>query len=309
MKIICDPENYTIEPCVATIGFFDGVHKGHQYLIEQVKAVAADKGLHTALITFPVHPRKVIDPDYKMEFLSTLSEKEELLDKTGVDYCFLLNFTSDISGLSAHDFMSEILKKQFKVDSLIIGYDHRFGHNRSEGFKDYYQYGKEIGMDVIHARAFTIEGHKISSSVIRTALLSGNLDQANSYLGYNYYLDGLVVTGHKIGRTIGFPTANLDVDSSKIIPANGVYAVRVDIAGIEYAGMINIGFRPTLNNGINRTIEVNIIDFNNDIYGKAIRVHFVKHIRSEIKFSSIDELKSQLHKDQTEVKDIFKSQI
>jgi riboflavin kinase/FMN adenylyltransferase len=309
MKIICDSENYAIEPCVATIGFFDGVHRGHQYLIEQVKAVAADKGLRTALITFPVHPRKVIDPDYKMEFLSTLSEKEELLDKTGVDYCFLLNFTSDISGLSAHDFMFEILKKQFKVDSLIIGYDHRFGHNRSEGFKDYYQYGKEIGMDVIHARAFTIDGHKISSSVIRTALLSGNLDQANSYLGYSYYLDGLVVTGHKIGRTIGFPTANLKVDSSKIIPANGVYAVRVDVEGQEYAGMINIGFRPTLNNGINRTIEVNIINFNDDIYGKAIRVYFVKHIRSEIKFSGIEELKSQLHKDQADVKGIFKSQI
>jgi len=305
MKIICNPKDYAIEPCVATIGFFDGVHMGHRYLIEQVKAVAASKGLRAALITFPVHPRKVIDRNYNLELLTTLKEKEELLSQTGVDYCFLLNFTAELSALTAHDFMSQILKEQFHIDSLIIGYDHRFGHNRSEGFNDYFQYGKEIGMEVIHAKALTIEGYKISSSVIRTALLSGNFNKVNYYLGYNYYLDGVVVTGHKIGRTIGFPTANLSVDPDKIIPPNGVYAVRVSVDDTDYIGMINIGHRPTVNNGANRTIEVNILNFSDDIYGKTIRVYFVKHIRSEVKFNGIEELKTQLYKDQVEVERIL----
>ena len=308
MKIICDPKDYAIEPCVATIGFFDGVHKGHRYLIEQVKSVAASKGLRSALITFPVHPRKVIDPNYRLELLSTLEEKEDLLSQMGVDYCFLLNFTAEVSALTAHDFMDQVLKKNFHVDSLIIGYDHRFGHNRSEGFMDYYQYGKDIGMEVIHAKAFTIEGHKISSSVIRSALSSGDFDQVNYYLGYNYYLDGIVVTGHKVGRTIGFPTANMNVDSDKIIPANGVYAVRVSVEGSDYRGMINIGHRPTLNNGLNRSIEVNILNFSDDIYGKTIRVYFVKRIRSEVKFNGIEALKEQLHKDQADVERIFEDQ-
>lgn len=306
MKIICDPKDYAIEPCVATIGFFDGVHKGHCYLIEQVKAVAASKGLRAALITFPVHPRKVIDANYRLELLSTFKEKKDLLSQTGVDYCFLLNFTAEISALSAHNFMVEILKKQFYVDSLIIGYDHRFGHNRSEGFNEYCQYGKKIGMDVMHAKALTIEGRKVSSSVIRSALLSGDLDLANCFLGYNYYLDGSVETGHKVGRTIGFPTANLSVDLDKIIPADGVYAAGVSVEGTKYVGMINIGHRPTLNNGTNRTIEVNILHFSDDIYGKTIRISFVKRIRSEIKFDGVESLKNQLHKDQIEVERIFK---
>lgn len=307
MKIICDLKDYAIEPCVATIGFFDGVHKGHRYLIEQVKAVAASKGLRSALITFPVHPRKVIDTNYRLELLSTLKEKEDLLNQTGVDYCFLLNFTAEISALTAKNFMDKVLKKQFHVDSLVIGYDHRFGHNRSEGFNEYYHYGKEIGMDVVHAKALTIDGRKVSSSVIRTALLSGDIDMANSFLGYDYYLDGFVETGHKVGRTIGFPTANLSVDPEKIIPADGVYAVCVSVGGADYIGMINIGHRPTMNNGINRTLEVNILHFSDDIYGKTIRVSFVKRIRSEVKFNGIKELKDQLYNDKAEVERIFKT--
>jgi len=309
MKIISDPKAYTIEPCVAAIGFFDGVHKGHRYLIEQVKAVGLSKGLRTALITFPVHPRKVIDPDYKLELLSTLKEKETLLSQAGVDYCFLLDFTAEISGLTAYDFMAKILKEQFHVDSLIIGYDHRFGHNRSEGFTDYSQYGKEIGMEVIHAKALTIEGRKVSSSVIRKALLSAELDLANFYLGYDYSFDGVVVTGHKVGRTIGFPTANVSVDSDKLIPADGVYAVRVSVEGNYYFGMINIGHRPTLNNGVNRTLEVNILHFSDDIYGKTIRVSLVKRIRPEVKFNGVEDLKVQLHNDRANVEEIFKNEI
>ncbi len=309
MKIICNPKDYAIEPCVATIGFFDGVHKGHCYLIEQVKAVAASKGLRTALITFPVHPRKVIDANYQLDLLSTFKEKVELLSNTGVDYCFLLEFTPEISALTARDFMADILKKQFKVESLIIGYDHRFGHNRSEGFNEYCQYGKEIGMDVLRAKGLSIENRKIGSSVIRAALISGNLDQANFYLGYHYYLDGVVEKGFQLGRTIGFPTANIAITSGKIIPADGVYAVRVSVEGKEYIGMLNIGVRPTVHNGTNRTLEVNILNFSDDIYDKNIHLTFIKRMRPEIKFSGIEALKAQLHQDKEDVENVFESQI
>jgi len=309
MKIICDPKDYAIEPCVATIGFFDGVHKGHCYLIEQVKAVAASKGLRTALITFPVHPRKVIDANYQLDLLSTFKEKVELLSNTGVDYCFLLEFTPEISALTARDFMADILKNQFKVESLIIGYDHRFGHNRSEGFNEYCQYGKEIGMDVLRAKGLSIENRKIGSSVIRAALISGNLDQANFYLGYHYYLDGVVEQGFQLGRTIGFPTANIAITSGKIIPADGVYAVRVSVEGKDYIGMLNIGVRPTVHNGTNRTLEVNILNFSDDIYDKNIHLTFIKRMRPEIKFSGIEALKAQLHQDKEDVENVFESQM
>ncbi len=309
MKIICNPQDDVIESCVATIGFFDGVHAGHRYLIDQVKAVAANEGLHSALITFPVHPRQVIDADYSMELLSTLQERIELLGQTGVDYCFLLNFNTQIAKLTAIQFMSDVLQKQFHVQTLIIGYDHRFGHNRSEGFEDYCLYGKELGMEVLRAQAYMGSDQSISSSVIRTALLSGELEAANSYLGYNYYLDGVVVSGHRLGRTIGFPTANMVAEPEKLIPVDGVYAVRVIVEGENYIGMLNIGKRPTVNNGTNRTIEVNIFHFSADIYGKIIRVIFIQRIRSESKFDGIEKLIAQLHKDQIRVEEIFKNQV
>lgn len=308
MKIISDPENYILEPCVATIGFFDGVHLGHRFLIEQVKEVARRKGLPSALITFPVHPRKVLDPSHRVELLSTFEEKAGLMSHTGVDYCFLLNFTPDISALTAREFMTDILKKQFQVDSLVIGYDHRFGHKRSEGFEDYCCYGQEIGMEVLQANPMTIDGLNISSSAIRRALSGADLDLANQFLGYLYYLDGEVVAGRRLGHTIGFPTANVSPDPDKIIPADGVYAVRVSIEGKDFAGMMNIGHRPTVDDGLDRTLEVNILHFDEDIYGKTIRVSFVKRIRSEIKFNSLEELKAQILDDQTKIEQLFQRQ-
>lgn len=313
MQIIPDISAIIPEPCVATIGFFDGVHTGHRYLIQQVKEIAAAKGLRSALVTFPVHPRKVMNADYRPELLTTAEEKIHLLAETGVDYCMMLDFTPEISRMSAKEFMTRLLKERYQVKFLVIGYDHRFGHNRSESFEDYVRYGEEIGMEVIRARAVTSDietsdsqNVPVSSSLIRTLLHQGDVDAAARCLGYEYFLNGTVVGGYQVGRKIGFPTANLCVDDpEKLIPADGVYAVWVTLDGKTYMGMLNIGMRPTIDNGPNRTIEVNILHFHSDIYNKTIRLTFVKQTRPELKFDTIDALIGQLHKDAEEVEAIL----
>lgn len=306
MEVIRDIDKYNIQPCVATIGFFDGVHRGHRFLIEQVKEEAKKEGLRSVLITFPTHPRKVMQKDYQPLLLSTPKEKAELLASTGADYCVSLDFTAQLSQLSAREFMQEILKKRLNVRTLIIGYDHRFGHNRSEGFEDYCRYGEEIGVKVIRAKAYVINNVNVSSSVIRLFLQEGEVEMANKCLGYEYYLDGTVVDGYKVGRTIGFPTANLKVENAdKLVPADGVYAVKVTVAGKDHLGMLSIGVRPTINNGPNRSIEVNILDFSSNIYDEFIRIAFVKYTRPELKFRKIEDLITQLHKDEEIVREIF----
>lgn len=298
MQIIDNIPDLPLEPCVATIGFFDGVHLGHRFLIEQVKELAKDKGLRSALITFPVHPRQVMKSDYRPELLTTPEEKIELLKAQGVDYCIMLDFTVELSQLSALSFMKDILQQRYNVSTLIIGYDHRFGHNRSEGFEDYARYGQQIGMNVYRAQACMIDDLNISSSLVRTHLLEGKIDLSTRYLGYNYSIEGVVVGGYRVGRTIGFPTANLDLrESNKLIPSDGVYAVRVEVKGCLYAGMLNIGYRPTLDNGSKKSIEVHILRFDEDIYDEKIRLYFVSRIRSEMKFSGLDELIAQLKRD------------
>lgn len=317
MQIISDNSAIAPEPCVATIGFFDGVHLGHRYLIRQVERIAAAKGLRSALVTFPVHPRKVMNADYHPELLTTTEEKISLLSRIGVDYCLMLDFTPEISQLSAREFMRQVLKERYHVECLVIGYDHRFGHNRSEGFEDYVCYGKEIGIEVIRADAYTsnIEigesrNIPVSSSLIRRLLHEGDVDLAARCLGYEYFLDGTVVGGYQVGRKIGFPTANLDVDDAdKLIPADGVYAVWVEFDGKKYMGMLNIGVRPTVDNGPHRTIEVNILHFHSDIYDKCIRLTFVKRTRPELKYNNIDELIEQLHKDAEETEAILLAQL
>lgn len=298
MQIIDNIPDIPLEPCVATIGFFDGVHLGHRFLIEQVKELAKDQGLRSALITFPVHPRQVMKSDYRPELLTTPEEKIELLKAQGVDYCIMLDFTVELSQLSALSFMKDILQQRYNVSTLIIGYDHRFGHNRSEGFEDYVCYGQQIGMNVYRAQACMIDDLNISSSLVRTYLLEGKIDLSTRYLGYNYSIEGVVVGGYRVGRTIGFPTANLDLrESNKLIPSDGVYAVRVEVKGCLYAGMLNIGYRPTLDNGSKKSIEVHILRFDEDIYDEKIRLYFVSRIRSEMKFSGLDELIAQLKRD------------
>lgn len=298
MHIIRNIPSSQLEPSVATIGFFDGVHAGHRFLIDQVKRMAATRGLRSALVTFPIHPRKIMNSDYKPELLTTYEEKIYLLKKSGVEYCMMLDFTRELSRLSAHQFMKDVLQRQYNVHTLVIGYDHRFGHNREDCFEDYERIGMRIGMEVVPARACVINNITISSSIVRTLLQYGEMEQAAHYLRYKYFIRGKVVGGYKLGRTLGYPTANIKVDDpDKLIPMGGVYAVRVIVNGSEYGGMLNIGNRPTMNNGKKRSVEVHIFNFYADIYDCAIRINFIQRIRAEMKFNSREELIKQLDKD------------
>ena len=297
MNIIRDTHPQALTPSVATIGFFDGVHLGHRHLINQVKMAASLNGWCSSIITFPVHPRQVIQSNYQPSLLSSPEEKVELLGTTGIDNCILLPFTRELSQLTAREFM-QLLYDNYKVRMLVIGYDHRFGHNRAETFEDYCRYGRELGIHIMQATAYTQEQDKVSSSAIRRALLSGEISTATKYLGYNYFMQGTIVSGYQVGRKIGFPTANLQVDfSNKLIPAIGVYAVRVSVNGQNYKGMLNIGHRPTINNGTDLSIEVHILDFEGDIYNQPMRIEFVDFLRPEAKFQSVDELVLQIQKD------------
>ena len=297
MNIIRDTHPQALTPSVATIGFFDGVHLGHRHLINQVKMAASLNGWCSSIITFPVHPRQIIQSDYQPSLLSSPEEKIELLATTGIDNCILLPFTKELSQLTAWEFM-QLLYEQYQVRMLVIGYDHRFGHNRAETFEDYCRYGRELGIHIMQATAYTQEQDKVSSSAIRRALLSGEVSTAAKYLGYPYFLQGTIVGGYQVGRKIGFPTANLRVDfSNKLIPSVGVYAVYVYVNGQKYKGILNIGHRPTLNNGADLSIEVHIIDFEADIYHQPMRIEFIDFLRTEAKFQSTEELALQIQKD------------
>ena len=276
-----------ILPSVATIGFFDGVHRGHRFLIRQVRDEAVRRGMRSLLVTFPTHPARVLRPDVPLQLLTTPHEKAQLLGETGVDDVAMLPFTRELAALSAREFMTDILRTRFNVRVLVIGYDHRFGHNRAEGFEDYVKIGCEIGMEVVQARELD-GGQHVSSSAIRRALAEGP-----------YSLGGTVVRGHHVGTDLGFPTANLRLDDpDKLVPMNGAYGVEVCIGtGRAVQGMLNIGTRPTLDNGSDRSIEVHLFDFHEDIYEQHMEIHFIRFIRNEKKFDTVAELQKQLQAD------------
>ena len=292
---------------VATIGFFDGVHRGHRFLIDRVIEEAQRSGMSSAVITFDRHPREVLQTDYQPDLLSTLDEKLLLLSKTHVDNTVVLHFDASLAALTAHDFMRDVLQGQLKVRKLIIGYDNRFGHNRSEGFDDYVRYGKELGIEVIRADAFLPDDVRVSSSVIRTCLREGRVEEANRLLGYDYTIESRIVSGYQNGRKMGFPTANLDVTRcQQLLPASGVYAVLVrlkDSVGWK-RGMMNIGHRPTFN-GTTTSMEVNLFNFSGDLYGQELLVSFISKIRDERKFDSIEALAEQLQHDKVQINKLF----
>lgn len=290
--------NKTPQPSVATIGFFDGVHRGHQYLIRQVRDEAVGRGMRSLLVTFPTHPARVLRPDVPLQLLTTPHEKAQLLGETGVDDVAMLPFTRELAALSAREFMTDILRTRFNVRVLVIGYDHRFGHNRAEGFEDYVKIGCEIGMEVVQARELD-GGQHVSSSAIRRALTEGRVEDAAAMLGRPYCLGGTVVRGHHVGTDLGFPTANLRLDDpDKLVPMNGAYGVEVCIGtGRVVQGMLNIGTRPTLDNGTDRSIEVHLFDFHEDIYEQHMEIQFIRFIRNEKKFDTVAELQKQLQAD------------
>lgn len=301
MQIITHSHKKGDRPLVAGIGFFDGVHRGHRYLIEQIVTEARARNYSSAVVTFREHPRKVLNRDSHFGLLNSLQEKLDLLSDTHIDYCILLDFTSQLSQLSAEQFLA-CLYHDFQVRSLIIGYDHRFGHNRAEGFEQYVAYGKCLGMEILPAARFAPKGQAISSSRIRKLISEeGDVCEAMRLLSYPYRLKGHIVEGDRIGRTLGFPTANLQLveDQEKALPRPGVYAVQVQPDdGTRYHGMLNFGKRPTINDDNRYTIEVHLFDYQGDLYGRNIEVYFYHFMRPERPFASLEELKLQLQKDQ-----------
>ncbi|MDO5666099.1 MAG: bifunctional riboflavin kinase/FAD synthetase [Bacteroidia bacterium] len=293
---------------VATLGFFDGVHIGHRHLIDQVKAEANRLGLPSAVITFPVHPRKVLQTDYQPKLLCGYEEKLEQLNTTGVDYCISLPFTTELSKLDAEDFIVKILHEKIHVKTLLIGYDHRFGRNREDGFDQYVEHGKKIGIDIIQATEMRVDDEDVSSSRIRRLLMKGEIEKANQLLTYNYTLSGKIVEGYQVGRTIGFPTANVKAwEKYKVVPLLGVYAVLVHFQGETHEGMLYIGTRPTLQNGMEISVEVNIFDFDGDLYNESLTVEFIDFIRGDEKFDTIQQLVDQIYKDKENVKKRLKN--
>jgi riboflavin kinase/FMN adenylyltransferase len=296
---------------IITIGTFDGVHTGHQQIIQLMKAEAIKVNGETVIITFHPHPRKIIASGQSPVYLlNTLEEKIKLLEKSGIDHLVITPFTEAFSNQSAEEYISEFLVKTFHPHSIIIGYDHRFGKDRKGNYQLLEEKGIELTYNVKEIPAYMLEEAAISSTKIRSSLLNGDIDTANSCLGYPYFFSGKIVEGNKLGRTIGYPTANLKIENEdKLIPGNGVYAVEIggqsSVIG-RRLGMMNIGVRPTIN-GINRVVEVNIFDFDKDIYGEMITIVLRKHLRDEKKFSGLEALKEQLAKDKKDSLDFFSS--
>lgn len=302
MIVVRDTDMLKGEKLVATIGFFDGVHVGHRFLIGELKQLAHHLGLPAVVITFPEHPRAVLHSDYQPKLLNSFEEKLERLSATGIDYCIVLDFTVELSHLSAQEFIAAVLSEKYQVDTLLIGYDHRFGYNRQDGFEQYVTYGEACGIKVIKASRYSEGEAAVSSSEIRKMLSLCQVEEAAHLLTYPYQLKGTIVSGYKVGRKLGFPTANIQVDEPfKIVPGFGVYAVWVYLADKRHKGMLYIGDRPTLNNGSNITLEVNILDFSGDIYYNEITVAFIYYVRGDIKFDTLDELIAQLKEDRDTV--------
>ncbi len=290
---------------VVTIGTFDGVHKGHQQILNLMINEAKRVNGETVIITFHPHPRQVIAASQNELFLlNSLQEKIALLEKYGIEHLVVTPFTEAFSLQPAEEYIENFLVKTFHPHTIIIGHDHRFGKSRSGNFALLEDKAKQFNYVVKEIPGFMLQENTISSTIIRQALQKGNIDTANEYLGYPYFFSGTVVEGNKLGRTIGYPTANLQVtEEKKLIPGNGVYAVKVEVSGHSsfntpnsYFGMMNIGVRPTVE-GVNRMIEVNIFDFDKDIYGSTVTVHIYKRLRNEQKFNGLEELKTQLGKD------------
>lgn len=295
------------DKCVATVGFFDGVHGGHRFLLNEVIEEARRQQSISVVVTFNEHPRKILKSDYQPRLLTTLEEKLELLDSTGIDACVVLDFSKEMSLFSAKEFIRNILSEKLKVSTLFVGHDHRFGHNREDGFEEYKLYGAELYMDVIQAERFVLDGDEhFSSSQIRKALTTGDIVLANTLLTYPYTFVGKVIGGYKNGRKIGFPTANMWFENKeKIIPAVGVYAVQVYVKGHSYKGMMNIGYRPTFSADDQLSMEVHIIDFDADIYDQTIKIECIYRIRNEKKFNGVAELIEQLQKDKETVQQLL----
>ncbi len=307
MKIFREIPGIRIKTPVVTVGMFDGLHLGHDKIISRLKEIAMQKGGHTFVFTFWPHPRLVLNnSNVSIKLLCTLNEKLALFRNKGIDFTVVLPFTPQFSRLSSLEFIRDYLVKKIYVDTLVVGFNHHFGHDREGNIDNLRMYARQFGFQVEKVEPFQLGDQHVSSTLIRQALEHGDIQQVNNMLGYNYVLHGSVVKGDKLGRKIEFPTANLKVDMYKALPKNGVYAVEVEYQNKRYPAMLNIGCRPTIDHaGGQFRIEVHIFNFNENLYGTELKIFFHTRIREEKKFENINSLKHQLEKDKKLVLDMI----
>jgi riboflavin kinase/FMN adenylyltransferase len=297
LKVFKNFKEYTSQkPLALSLGMFDGVHLGHKSIVDELIKVGSENNLETAVLTFWPHPRFVFNPNENLKLLNTLEEKQFLLEKCGIDTLFLKEFDEEFRNLTGEEFVRQILVDKLNIKYLIIGYDHSFGKNKSGNFELLQKLSGELGFEVERMEAINIHENNISSTKVRNALLAGNIKEANEMLGYSYSVSGTVVHGKKLGRTIGYPTANIETDPIKLLPKKGAYIVEVFIKGEQYKGMLSIGTNPTVN-GEKLTVEVYILDFEGDIYDEKITVAFRDFLHDEIKFEGLEKLIERLDED------------
>ena len=308
MMIHNDISSFAIPRPVLTVGIFDGVHLGHRYFLEKLKERARQLDGESVVLTLWPHPRMVLNQEGNhFKLLNTLEEKQNLLEQAGLDHLIIIPFTTELSRLSSCDFIREILVEKYRISHLVVGYNHRFGRDREGDFEKLKDCARQYAFGIEQMEAFQTASGRISSTGIRDFLLRGEIRRANSMLGWDYGFSGNVVGGSRLGRSIGFPTANITMDEDyKLMPADGVYAVKAELNGSWYRGMMNMGSRPTVNDdpGL-KTIEVHLFDFDRNIYSERIRISYAARIRDEQKFQSIDALKLQLGEDRKKALRIF----
>lgn len=307
MRVHNDFTTYNPINPVVTVGAFDGVHLGHLEILKRLKQIAAETSGETVVVSFWPHPRHVLNAHLSLKLLNTPSEKNVLLKNASIDHLVIIPFDSNFSDLSSDQFIKNYLVERLKVKNILMGYNHHFGKDREGNIDLIRQYSVEYGFRVNQIPPHIIENEKISSTKIRHAIANGAIDFANKLLGYHYMITGEVVEGQKLGREIGFPTANIRIDEEyKLIPQDGVYAVKVSVNNAIYKGMLNIGYRPTVNaNNVSKTLEVHILDFDEEIYNQQITIEFAAKIRDEIKFPDLNALKAQLEIDKRVTWDII----
>lgn len=311
MRIYKGTSHIHIDKPVVTVGIFDGVHKGHKFIIEKLQNISRNNHSTPVIVTLWPHPRHVLNHQASdTRLITTFEEKIKILSEIGVENLVILDFTAELSRMTACDFMEKVLFREIGIHHLVMGYNHRFGSDQEGDVNEIARCAEKIGFTAEQLEKYSEGNTEISSSVIRKVLMAGDVKSAGGMLGHHFFISGKVVGGSRIGRTIGFPTANIQLDHPlKLVPRDGVYAVEVEIGNELFPGMLNIGIRPTVNdNPDHKTIEVHIIGFEKDIYGQDIHIHFIERIRDELKFHSSDELKVQLVNDKKVVMDILGNQ-
>lgn len=308
MEVVKNLDNWSfVDNSIVTIGTFDGVHRGHKKLLQRLQQIKAKNGGKSVVFTFDPHPRKVLFPDQRdLQLLSNLDEKIELISRENIDIVIVYPFTTAFSHIEPEKFIKEILVEKLKVKTLVIGYDHKFGKDRKGDINTFKANASKYGYEVEEIPAEEINDINISSTKIRKALFDGDVKNAAAFLGYNYFINGIVVHGKKLAKTLNFPTANIVIpDADKLIPKHGVYLVGVEVEGFKGFGMMNVGTNPTTDTDEKLKLEVNIFNFDKDIYGREIKVEFMERLRDEIKFNSIEELVAAIKNDEINCKRIL----